>query len=156
MMDEKIAIREIKILIGLPDGPQKDEIVSILSSSHTVETASDSVEAYKKIHEIDPDIAILDYALSKINPINLSDGISFIHANVYMVICVTDENIEVASWAWNKRALDFIMKPYTTDRFVQDARKILRYIIQKKEVERLRKEVQTLQEEIKNIRLKLN
>ena len=152
---QKHKVKNMKILIGLEDKKQRDEIVSVLSRTFTVVTAFDSEEAYERIHHIDPDLAILDYTLSKINPINLYDGIAFIHSNVHMVICVTSENLEVARRVWSRRAIDFILKPIQTDRFVHDVLKITRYLVDKAELEAVREQVETLQQEIDSLKQKL-
>jgi len=135
------------LLLGLHDEPAAERIFAVLSRSFLVQAAVDAEDAYHKIHTLDPDLAVLDYALPKINPINLHEGISFLHANVGVVICVTEENYAVASRVWSKRAVDFIFKPYTETRFVQDVMKVMRYILLHKENEQMRTQIRTLEAE---------
>jgi len=143
---------KLKILIGLEPTPQREEIVSILAEKYSVETVSDSEEAYTRIHSFDPDLAILDYSLSKVNPIDLHDGIAMVHSYVQVVICATAENLEVAHRVWSRRAMDFIMKPVTTDRFIQDVNKIIRYIFDKRELKQLRARIKSIEEDIAKIK----
>ncbi|MBU1864037.1 MAG: response regulator [Candidatus Omnitrophica bacterium] len=152
--DEKI--KDVKILIGMEDSEQKKEIVDILSETFTVHAVSDSEEAYQEIHKFDPDLVILDYSLSKINPIDLHDGIAFIHSYISMVICATEENLEVARRVWSRRAIDFIIKPFETGSFIQDVNKIMRNLINKREVDALSKQVKQLEEAIKKIRTEMD
>ena len=72
-----------------------------------------------------------------------------------MVICVTNENLEVARRVWSRRAIDFILKPIQTGRFVHDVLKITRYLVDKAELEALREQVQTLQQEVDSLKQKL-
>jgi len=143
---------KIKIVIGIEDSEQKQEIVKILSQTYSVQTASDSEEAYHVIHKFDPDLAILDYSLSKMHPIDLHEGISFVHSHVHLVICVTSENLEVARRVWHRRAMDFIFKPFHTTRFIQDVNKIIRYILDKRELDTLRKRINVIENELKKIK----
>lgn len=143
---------KLKILIGLEAGAQRDEIVGILSENYSVATVSDSEEAYERIHSFDPDLAILDYALSKVNPIDLHEGISMIHSYVQVVICANAENLEVAHRVWSRRAMDFIIKPFSTGRFIQDVNKIIRYIYDKRELKQLRDHLRSLEKKIDAIK----
>jgi PleD family two-component response regulator len=142
----------LKILIGLDPCPERDEIVAILSSQYDVVTVVDSEEAYEKIHSFDPDLAILDYSLSKVNPIDLHHGIAMVHSYVQVVICATAENLEVAHRVWSRRAMDFIMKPITAERFIQDVNKIIRYIYDKRELKQLRERIKVIEKEIIKIK----
>ncbi len=151
MSDEKL-----KIIIGLEDSVQKDEIIAILSEAYSVMTVDDCEDAYHKIHSFDPDLAILDYSLSKVHPIDLHEGIAMIHSYVQVVICVTAENLEVARRVWSRRAMDFIMKPIKTDRFIQDVNKIIRYIIDKRELKQLRLRVKAIEDEIAKLKGKID
>ncbi len=143
---------KIKIVIGMEDSAQKEEIVEILSQTYSVETASDSEEAYHLIHKFDPDLVILDYSLSKMHPIDLHNGISFIHSYMHLVICVTSDNLEVARRVWHRRAMDFIFKPYHTVCFVQDVNKIVRYILDKRELDKLHRRIKAMEDELKEIK----
>jgi PleD family two-component response regulator len=145
---------QLKILIGLEAGKQRDEIVRILSEDYAVVTVSDSEEAYERIHSFDPDLAILDYSLSKVNPIDLHEGISMIHSYVQVVICATAENLEVAHRVWSRRAMDFIIKPVSTGRFIQDVNKIIRYIYDKRELKQLREQLKSIEKKIEALKKK--
>jgi response regulator of citrate/malate metabolism len=139
---------QIKILIGLEDDMPKNEIVENLSEFYSVVTVKDCEEAYHTIHSFDPDLAILDYSLSKLHPIDLHEGIAMVHSYVHVVICATVENLEVAERVWSRRAMDFIVKPITSGRFVQDVHKIIRYIIDKRELTQLRKRIKAIEDQI--------
>jgi DNA-binding NtrC family response regulator len=138
---------DIKILLALTGDAKRVAIVHALSKKFSIETASDAEEAYHAIHKFNPDIAILDYNLSKINPIDVFDGVSLVHHTVYYVICVTNENLEVARRVWKRRAMDFIIKPYDVKRFVQDINKLVRYVFEQRELKYLRKRVKALETE---------
>jgi DNA-binding NtrC family response regulator len=142
-----IETRDIKILLALTDDAKTIPIVHALSKKFSIETASDAEEAYHVIHKCNPDIAILDYNLSKIHPIDVFNGMSLVHHTVCYIICVTYENLEVARRAWNKRAMDFIVKPYDVKRFIEDVNKLVRYVLEQRELKYLRKRVKALETE---------
>jgi hypothetical protein len=48
--------------------------------------------------------------------------------------------------------MDFIMKPFTTDRFIQDVNKIIRYIYDKRELKELRARIKVIETEIAHIK----
>jgi len=150
------ADEQLKIIIGLEEGHQKDDIIRILSESYEVMVVDDCEEAYHKIHSFDPDLAILDYSLSKVHPIDLHEGISMVHSYVQVVICATAENLEVARRVWSRRAMDFIVKPITNERFIQDVNKIIRYIIDKRELKQLRLRMKAVEEEIEKLKGKMD
>ncbi len=143
---------KMKILLGLESGTDIGKIVFKLSEKYDVKMVNDAEEAYEFIHTFDPDLAILDYTLSKINPIDLHDGISFIHSHLKLVICVSNENYEVASRIWSKRAMDFIIKPFTVERFLLDVNKIVRYILDQRELDLLRKRINYYESVLKDLR----
>jgi two-component system, OmpR family, response regulator VicR len=143
-----VAKEKIKLLIGLEEGSKTDEILANLKTSYNVEMVYDSEEAYQKIHVFDPDIAILDYALSKIHPIELYEGISMVHFHLRVVICVNNENLEVASRIWKQRAIDFILKPFTAEQFVLDVNKVVRHVLDLRENESLKKKIVLLENEL--------
>jgi len=147
-------IRKFKVLLGLEQNESTPRIIEILSKSYLVQTVIDTEDAYHHIHSFDPDLAILDYSLSKLHPINLHEGISFVHASLHLVICVTEENLEVAHRVWNRRAIDFILKPYTVDRFIHDVNKVVRYVLERRELDQLRKRINILEREMKQLREK--
>lgn len=139
---------ELKILIGIEPGPDRDAIVRELRRPFIVDTVDDTEQAYDKIHHFDPDIAVLDYSLDKIHPINLHDGISLVHSYLVMVLCVTEENLQVAFRAWQKRSMNYILKPYTVERFVHDVRKIARHVMDQNKIKELRREVVDLKKKV--------
>jgi len=144
---------EFKILLGLNKNDPVDEIVEVLSNKFNVKCVSDAEEAYAIIHTFDPDLTILDYSIPKLNPIDLHDGISFVHSHMYLVLCVTAENLEVARRVWNKRAMDYIFKPIQKEHFVQDVNKIVRYIIDRRELEYLQQQIKFLEEQFNKLKI---
>ncbi len=146
---------KVRIAIGLHEYKHINEVVDILGQMHDIEIVADSEEAYHTIHAFKPDIAVLDYALSKIHPIELYEGIALAHANVHFVICVTEENYRIAQRVWKRRASDFIFKPFHPAQFVNDINKIVRNVFNFKEIEELNERIKLLEKELKNLRIHL-
>ena len=153
MREDTQKTNKFKILLGLDKRDPIDKIVKLLSKNFTIKVVNDAEEAYVQIHTFDPDLTILDYSIPKLNPIDLHDGISFVHSHMYLVLCVTSENLEVARRVWNKRAMDYIFKPIQTEHFIQDVYKIVRYIIDRKELDLLRSQIKVLEEKLKNVKI---
>lgn len=147
-------LRSIKILLALEASPERQEIIEELSKYYNVQVADDCENVYDKVHSFDPDIAILDYSISKLHPIDLHEGISLVHSHLHLVICVNTENLEVAERIWHKRAIDYIIKPYTTKRFLNDVKKVLRYVLHVQEIKKLRKRIKELKKEIDDTKAK--
>ena len=147
--------RKVRIALGLGEYEQIDQIVTILSHMHDIEVVADSEEAYHTIHAFKPDIAVLDYSLSKIHPIELYEGIALAHKNVHFVICVTEDNYQIAQRVWKRRASDFIFKPFLPEQFVNDINKIVRNVFNFIEIEELQKRIKALEEELKLLKIKL-
>lgn len=137
-----------KVVIGLYEFSGIDEVNDRLSSMYDLEVVADTEEAYHTIHVFKPDIAILDYSLSKIHPIELYEGIALAHAHVHFIICVTDDNYKVAQKVWKRRACDFIFKPFTVEQFISDVNKIVRNVFDLKEIDILKKRIKELEAEI--------
>ncbi len=144
--------RKTKIVIGLHEYEQIEVIAHCLKDMHEVEIVYDTEEAYHTIHVFKPDIAILDYALSKIHPIELYEGIALAHPHVHFVICVTEDNYKVAQKVWKRRSCDFIFKPFSPEQFVSDVNKIVRNVFDMKEIDSLRKRIKDLEGEIDQLR----
>jgi two-component SAPR family response regulator len=140
--------KKTKIVIGLHENEYCNDIVNRLKNMHELEVVYDTEEAYHTIHVFKPDIAILDYSLSKIHPIELYEGIALAHPHVHFVICVTDDNYKVAQKVWKRRACDFIFKPFTAEQFVCDVNKIVRNVFDLKEIEFLKKKIKDLEDEV--------
>ncbi len=147
-----MAGKKLKLVIGLKDKEIMFFAKERLKESFDVESVEDSEGAYHVIHTFKPDMAILDFSLDKIHPIELYEGVSFIHPETHFVICVTDDNFKVAEKIWKKRSCDFIFKPFTLEQFVNDVNKIVRNYFDMKEIARLRKRVLELEAEIERIK----
>lgn len=146
------ARRHIKMVLGLGDYERAEEILTILRQMYEVQVVEDSEEAYHVIHVFNPDIAILDYTLSKIHPIELYEGIALAHPSVHFIICVNEDNFKVAERVWKRRACDFIFKPFFPEQFVNDVNKLVRNLLSAEEIEDLKSRIANLEAE--NNRLK--
>ena len=147
--------RKTKIVIGLEKYDRIDEIAERFKDMHDVEFVNDSEEAYHAIHVFKPDIAILDYALSKIHPIELYEGIALAHSSVHFVICVTEENYRVAQTIWKQRSCDFIFKPFFPEQFMSDVNKIVRNVYDMREINELKLKIDDLKNEINRLNQQL-
>ena len=147
--------RRVRIALGLGEYEHIDRIVAILSQMHDIEVVADSEEAYHNIHAFKPDIAVLDYSLAKIHPIELYEGIALAHAHVHFIICVTEENYQIAQRVWKRRASDFIFKPFFPEQFVNDINKIVRNVFNMIEIEELSERIKNLEKELKRLKVKL-
>jgi two-component SAPR family response regulator len=141
-----------KVVIGLHEFPDTKQIEKRLKTMYDLEIVSDTEEAYHTIHVFKPDIAILDYTLSKIHPIELYEGIALAHPYVHFVICVTEDNYKVAQKVWKRRSCDFVFKPFTIEQFISDVNKIVRNVYDLKEIDSLKKKIKTLESEIERLR----
>lgn len=131
---------KFRLYIGLEDKTLEAEVIDELSSVFSVSPVLDTAHAYDVIHKGAPDMLIIDYALAKINPVDLYDGVSVFH-DVPIVLCVSEENYEVTRRVWKKRSIDYILKPFSKQRFIFDVYKAVRHLMLVQDHERLIKEL---------------
>ncbi|MBU1864036.1 MAG: response regulator [Candidatus Omnitrophica bacterium] len=141
-------IKLIKVVVGIGNYEHAEEIVDMLKTMYTVEVVADAEEAYHTIHVFKPNLAILDFSLAKIHPIELYEGVALIHPEVSFVLCVTKDNFKVAQRVWNKRSADFIFKPFTPQQFIYSVNKVVRNIINIRDIEQLKRKIEFLQAEL--------
>ena len=144
--------KKIRLALGLGKNEKIEEIVAELRTMYEVEIVSDSEEAYHTIHVFKPDLAVLDFSLSKIHPIELYEGVALAHANVKFVLCVTEDNFQVAMRVWKRRSVDFIFKPFYPAQFVNNVNTIVRSMISAVEIKDLTKKISKLEAEIADLK----
>ncbi|MFC1809659.1 response regulator [Candidatus Omnitrophota bacterium] len=139
--------KQFRVLIALENKEKNELIKEALKSFYSVEIAQGADEVYSVIHQFQPDLAVLDYSLTSVNPIELHEGIEFLHPNTKFVICVSDENMEVAKRIWFKRSIDYIRKPISDMSFIDDVNKLVRHIVDQRQIRDLQERVNRLKEE---------
>lgn len=135
---------KVKVVLGLEQNEVSGEIFDQMREMYEVEVVADSEEAYHTIHVFKPDLALLDFALDKIHPIELYEGVALAHPHVKFVLCVTEDNFEVAMRVWKRRSVDFIFKPFYPKQFVNNVNTIVRNMVNEKEIKSLKKELKLL------------
>jgi len=140
------------VVLALETNEKNESVKRALEGHYEIKLAQNAEEVYALIHQYQPDLAILDYNLTKINPIDLHEGVEFLHPLTKFVICVTDENLEVAKRVWFQRAVDYIRKPVGDKHFIDDINKLVRHIIDQRHIKTLQSEIERLQEENDKLR----
>jgi DNA-binding NtrC family response regulator len=140
------------VVLALENAEKNERVQKALQGHYEVKLAKDADEVYALIHQFQPDLAILDYNLTRINPIELHEGIEFLHPTTKFVICVTDENLEVAKRVWFQRSIDYIRKPVGDKHFIDDINKLVRHIVDQRQIHTLQDEVRRLNEENEKLR----
>ncbi|MBN1493720.1 MAG: response regulator [Candidatus Omnitrophica bacterium] len=141
-----------KVLLAIDDTALTDYCKLKLKDYCVVYVVDSSSRVYEIMHEAQIDLAVLDYSLPQINPIELHEGMEFLHPDTTIVLCVTRENREVATRIWHKRAIDYIQKPLDGPRLIDDINKVLRYIVAQDYVRRLEQRILQLEKELNDVR----
>ena len=143
---------QFRLVLALDNKETEKQVTQLLTKFYDVKTASDAEEVYHIVHHFHPDLAIMDYSLKNINPIELYEGIEFLHPETTYVLCAYHDNMEVAKRIWNKRAIDFIRKPIDTEHLLDDIYKITRHIIDVRKIETLEVKIKELEAEIRKLK----
>lgn len=143
---------KFRVLLALENEAINEQVHYLLSEHYDVRTAHDADDVYHLIHTFQPWLAVLDYNLTTINPIDLHEGVEFLHPQTKFVICVTTENLEVARRVWCKRAIDYIRKPIDQYRIRDDINKIVRHIIDQHEIRTLETKITAFEKENEKLR----
>jgi len=141
-----------KILLAIEDAAVAEDCKNNLGDSCAVTLVSSSEEVYEVLHDVKVDLAVLDYSLSNVNPIELHEGMALLHPNTTVVLCVTRENREVATRIWRKRALDYIQKPFDGILLVDNINKVLRHIVAQDYIRKLEQRILKLEDEMKKLK----
>jgi len=110
-----------KILIIDDEKPARDLIRAYLSSFQNIETvgeASNGFEGLKKIQELSPDLIFLDIQMPKISGLEMLEVLD----NPPSVIFTTAYD-EYAIKAFELNAVDYLLKPFSENRFKQAVEK---------------------------------
>ncbi|MBN1493911.1 MAG: response regulator [Candidatus Omnitrophica bacterium] len=145
-------IKQFRVLLALESEQKNKAIQQVLDEFYVVQVARDAEEVYSIIHQFQPDLAVLDYSLTNINPIELHEGIEFLHPHTKFVICVTNENLEIAKRIWLHRSIDYIRKPIGDDHIIDDINKLVRHILDQREIKGLQEQINRLKDENEKLR----
>jgi len=143
---------KIRVLLALETETLTQLVQEKMQEQYVIQTAKDAEDVYTIIHKFQPDLAVLDYSLTSVNPIELHEGIEFLHPNTTFVICATSENLEVARRIWLKRSIDYIRKPVDADMLIDNIHKIVRHIIDQRHIRELKGTLAELQAENKRLK----
>lgn len=136
--------QKFKIVLGFHDWQISAYVAEAAREMYEINIVRTAEEAYAAVHAFTPDLAILDYAMDGINPIEFHEGIEMMHPETMIVICVDEMNLEIAKRIWRRRSMDFIRKPIYHDRIVDDMNKIVRHIIDRRCIQELTEKVREL------------
>lgn len=112
----------MKALI-IDDEPLARSIVKEYLTSHDhiclVDEAENGFEGLKKIHDIKPDVIFLDIQMPKLNGFELLELL-----NYFPQIIFTTAYDEFALKAFENNAVDYLLKPFSKERFDQSLKKL--------------------------------
>jgi two-component system LytT family response regulator len=106
--------RKYTILIADDETPARKLIFNFLKDQSHIEIvaeASDGFEAVKKINELQPDIVLLDIKMPKLNGFEVLELI-----DKQVEIIFTTAYDEFAIQAFEKNAVDYLLKPFSSER----------------------------------------
>ena len=108
-----------------------------------VTTTGDSLEASKILKREEFDVLITDLKMKGLKGLDLLEGVNKVAPMTPVIIITAFGTIESAIKAMKMGAYDYITKPFQMDEIVLTVRKALENRLLKKEVIRLRKEVES-------------
>ena len=108
-----------------------------------VTTTGDSLEASKILKREEFDVLVTDLKMKGLKGLDLLEGVNKVAPMTPVIIITAFGTIESAIKAMKMGAYDYITKPFQMDEFVLTVRKALENRLLKKEVIRLRKEVES-------------
>lgn len=105
----------IKVMVVDDSAFMRKVISDILSRERGMEvvaTARDGVEALEKLHQVEPDVVLLDVEMPRMDGLTfLEQALSEKPLRIVMLSALTGEGSQVTLEALEKGALDFIQKP---------------------------------------------
>jgi DNA-binding NtrC family response regulator len=110
-----------------------------LKKEHRIDAFSSAEEALNALHEVVPDLILLDVGMPGMNGIEALTMIKKKHPDVLVIMCTAYEDVETVVSAMKLGAYDYIVKPFQGDTLKARIANALQTI-------RMRKEIQALQE----------
>ena len=92
--------------------------------------AGDGEEGLRKYKELKPDLVLLDISMPKMNGIDCLKAIRKYDENAKIIICSVLGKEEIVHEAIKLGAIDFIVKPFDRDEFIQK----IKYILKKRKI----------------------
>jgi len=129
--------KDLNVFIGHSNEQFLDSVRGYLDETYTLSTSSCGKDIVNKVIEIQPDLAILDFAIPEIDILQWCEKLSADHPEITTVIHVGIDNIQQAKRKWRKRALDYIIGPLGPEEFVEEVNKVIRYVLIEREREQL-------------------
>lgn len=137
-----------KILVIDDEESLLDSMKMILSrSGYTVLTASNGIEAFKIIKELDKEISLIitDLALpGGFDGIDILDAVKDLDTEIPVIMITAYGNVETAVKAMQKGAYNFLTKPVNFKVLLQQAGKAIETSVLVKENKRLKEEIHTI------------
>jgi DNA-binding LytR/AlgR family response regulator len=114
----------ITVILVDDEKPSLDELEYILSKFDYVEIIGkylDSQEALEKIKIQEPDLVFLDINMPVLSGMDIADKINKLNLNTSVIFSTAYDQHALS--AFEKNAVDYILKPYDCDRILQAIRK---------------------------------
>jgi len=108
----------MRVLIVDDEPLARTALVNILTARHDIEvvdTAEDGVEALSKLDRLAYDVLLLDINMPELSGLELVDRLRRVERDVPSVVFVTAHD-EYAIRAFEKRAVDYVLKPFSSER----------------------------------------
>lgn len=136
-------VERASILVVDDDLAMCDYLVDLLSDEgFEVQKAVTGEAAFKKVEEEAFDLAIMDMRMKGINGIDLMKSIKSVRPGITVIMITAFGTIETAVEAMKLGAYHYITKPFKIDELLLMVRKGLEEAALRKELSRLRKEVE--------------
>jgi two-component system, LytTR family, response regulator len=135
--------RAIRVLIADDEPLARQRIADLLAKEAGVEvvgTASDGNESVKAIRQLKPDLVFLDVQMPGMTGLQVVDAVGPEEMPATIFVTAFDQ---YALKAFDRAALDYLVKPFDDDRFAQAFRRA-RKMIDLKEVGKMTKRLLTL------------
>lgn len=140
----------IRTLIIEDEEPARDLVTKFLSEFDEIEfigSFADGFNGLKAINELKPDLVILDIQMPKLSGFELLELLDELPEIIF-----TTAYDQYAIQAFEKNAVDYLMKPFSKMRLRQAVDKVIERLKNKKsERKDLKQFVETLQNEVENI-----
>ena len=114
----------ISVILVDDEKPSLDELEYIISKFNYVEIIgkySDSTEALEKIKIEEPDLVFLDINMPVLSGLDIADKINKLNLKTAIIFSTAYDQHALS--AFEKNAIDYILKPYDSDRVLQAMRK---------------------------------
>lgn len=115
----------LKVILVDDEKPSLDELEFILSSCsycHVIKKFTNPLEALEYIKIEEPDVVFLDINMPVLDGLSLAEEMMKLHLRTNIIFASAYDHYALSAFDMN--AIDYILKPYETDRIFKAIRKI--------------------------------